>query len=103
MARNQDSQEESSVGTKYYRTMIAGLSVVVGEAEEGDIGPKTVRFTPYEERVDGDRSNVGYLATNNATAISKLAKDYNVEEISEDEYSKATDPEVNPKVKRAAF
>lgn len=100
MGKNQD--EGSSVGTRFYRTMIAGLSVVVANPK-GEVAPETVRFVPFEERVEGSAAKVGYLATDNAVAQQKLAQDDNVEEIDEDSYINATDVEVNPKVKQAVL
>lgn len=87
--------DNNSAQTKYYRTRIAGLSVVVGELDptKGEVAPPVVRFEAFEERFQGDKTSVGYLATDNMVAIKKLAKDGNVEEISEKEYKEATDEE----------
>lgn len=77
---------------KYYRSGVAGLEVVVAPPDEskGEVAPQTVRFAPYREKEFGDVTKVGYLATDNAVAISKLEGDPNVTEIDQDEYDKAT-------------
>jgi len=98
--------DNNSAQTKYYRTHIAGLSVQVGDApsdeekERGTVAPPTVRFEAFEEKRQGDKVVVGYLATDNLVAIKKLAKDGNVEEISAKEYQESTDLEKG--AKRAA-
>lgn len=99
---DQNSSTSQTAGTKYFRTNIAGLTVVIGEvdakdAEAGRVAPPSVRFEAFEERVRGDKVVVGYLATDNAVAIKKLAKDPNVESISEKEYSEATDEDKGAK------
>lgn len=97
---------DNSAQTKYYRTPIAGLSVQVGDApsdedkEKGVVAPPVVRFEAFEEKRQGDKVVVGYLATDNLVAIKKLAKDGNVEEISAKEYQESTDVEKG--AKRAA-
>lgn len=88
--------------TRYFTTPIAGLMVQIGnvtpeDMEKGNVTPPHVRFEAYEERRQGDKVVVGYLATDNLTAISKLAKDGNVTEISEKEYKEATDTEKGAK------
>lgn len=85
---------------KFFRSVVAGLKVVVGEPDEGSPVPKTVGFTAYEERDHGEKVTVGYLATSNDRAIEVLATDPNVEEIDEKEFKKATD-ESDPKTKKA--
>lgn len=79
---------------KYFRTNIAGLSVEIDspDRQKGEVAPKVIRFKQYVERVNGDQCRVGYLATDNDVAIKKLSSDYNVSEISKDEFEKATDP-----------
>lgn len=78
--------------TKYYRSSISGLEVVVGQADasKGEVAPQTVRFAPYREKEFGDVTKVGYLATDNAKAIKALKDDPNVTEIDQDEFDKAT-------------
>lgn len=94
---------DNSAQTKYYRTHIAGLSVQTGaaptdkEKEKGTVAPPTVRFEAFEEKRQGDKVVVGYLATDNLVAINKLAKDGNVEEISAKEYQESTDLEKGAK------
>lgn len=86
----------------YYRSRLSGLSVVVGEydpAHPAD-APKSIRFVPYVEKYEGDKIYVGYLATQNEIAQSKLEADPNVESIDKDEFEKATKSE---KAQRAAY
>lgn len=78
---------------KYFRSTISGLSVVVGKPKGGEVAPETVRFSPFEERIRGDKVLVGYLETDNPVAHKKLATDANVQEIKEKEYHEATDVE----------
>jgi hypothetical protein len=79
---------------KYYRSPIHALSVVVGNPDptKGDVAHPTVDFVPYwEERkgVEG-KLKVGYLETDNGSAIKKLDGDHNVTEISKKEFEEAT-------------
>lgn len=87
-----DADKFSKKGRKmrYYRSQVAGLSVYLDAPKDGDVAPQTVRFMPYYERVNGDDSKVGYLVTDDARAIPKLAEDYNVEEITKKEFDAAT-------------
>lgn len=89
--------------TKYYRSRLSGLSVIVGGVPSGEVAPETVRFVPYEERWEGDKVVIGYLATDNAVAQRKLKDDINVEEIDEDTFVNSTNSDVNPKVRRAPY
>ena len=94
-------------GVKYYRSRLHGLSVVVNNDLE-DPDPTTavekVRFEPFQEKFQGDDVKVGYLATDNKRAQELLDNDPSVEELTKDEYEKATDTEreKNP-AKRAAY
>lgn len=86
---------------KYFRSSISGLTVITGDvtaedAEKGDVAPKSVRFSPFEERVRGEKVVVGYLSTDNMTAIKKLATDPNVEEIKQKEFDEATGDKAKP-------
>lgn len=91
------NQPENSGKTKYFKSRISGLSVQVADAptdeekEKGNVAPPVVRFEAYEEKYQGDKVVVGYLATDNLVAIKKLSKDGNVESISEKEYIDGTD------------
>jgi len=76
---------------KFYRSVVSGLSVVVGKPQSGEVAPETVRFSPFEERVRGEKVVVGYLETDNQRAIRALSEDSNVQEIKEKEYREATD------------
>lgn len=80
--------------TKYYRTKVVGLEVVIGEPDptKGEVAPQTVAFVPYWEQALGveGKFKVAYAATDDATAIRKLKNDPNVEEISQEDYDKAT-------------
>lgn len=87
-----DSKDVQKV--KYFRSKIAGLSVVVDQTPaEGQIAPQIVKFTAYNERVFGDQIKVGYLATDNARAIELLSVDPSVEVITKKEYDASTDVE----------
>lgn len=99
MADNNNTTSDS--GMQYFRTNILGLSVVVGEPEEGDVAPQTERFTAYEITTEfGEPVRVAYLATKNPEAIKRLKNDDNVLRVKKEEYEKYTDPE-NTDVKRA--
>lgn len=82
------------MATKYYKTRLSGLEVVVGDPdrEQGEVAPKTVRFTPYLEKFQGDNIKVGYLETDDAVVQQKLKNDFHVEAIEKDEFDKATGP-----------
>lgn len=96
-------KQNSDPSVKCYRSPIAGLSVVVGDPKDGQVAPRTVRFTPYEYTSEvGEKLIFGYLKTKNARAIEILDKDFNATEISVEEYDKYTDTE-NKKIRRAAF
>lgn len=92
---NTDKDESKDAQkTKYFRSKIAGLSVVVDQTpEEGQIAPQIVKFTAYRERIFGDETKVGYLATDNARAIELLTADPSVEAITKKEYDASTDVE----------
>lgn len=103
---DQNNSSNQSAGTKFFRTNIAGLTVVTGEvnaedAEAGRVAPPSVRFEAFEERVRGDKVVVGYLATDNAVAIKKLVKDPNVETITEKEFNDATNEDKGAKRARS--
>lgn len=70
----------------YFRTRIAGLSVLTG-GDDG-VAPHRVRFIPVWERYEGDQVRFGYLKTSKKVAIEKCLSDPNVEEISADEYDR---------------
>lgn len=76
---------------KYYKSQISGLTVILGSPKNGEVEPEKVRFSPFEEKEDGERIKVGYLATDDERAHERLAEDPNVEEIDKDEYKKRTD------------
>lgn len=98
MAGNEQKPE-----TKYYRSAIAGLSVVVGEPLEGQTAPQTVRFTPYFYKTDmGEELLHGYLKTSNPVAIEKLENDFNVTEIDQEAFKKYTDVK-SDKIRRAGL
>jgi hypothetical protein len=103
MARNDN--EESSVGMQYFRTPLLGLEVVIGDPEptKGIIAPKVLKFQPFViEQALGEPIKVAYLATDNGTAISKLANDPNVTVVKREEYEKYTDLDSeDPKIRRA--
>jgi hypothetical protein len=81
---------------RYFKTTIHGLQVVVGDPnpQKGEVAPKTETFVPYyilEPGKEGQQ-RYGFLATDSGSAIKKLAEDYNVTEITEDEFKEATEP-----------
>jgi ethanolamine utilization protein EutQ (cupin superfamily) len=80
------------MSVKYYKSAISGLSVVIGQPdrEKGEVAPKTVRFTPYLEKENGDSVKVGYLQTEDTTVQGILKHDSNVVAIEKDEFDKAT-------------
>lgn len=90
----------ADVKTRYYRTNIAGLSFVVGAPQGNEVAPETVRFKQYQEMWQGDEIRVGYLATDDIRAQRIAKADINVEEIEEEAFNQATDPDVNPKVRQ---
>lgn len=89
------SQAKAKTGSKlsYFKTDVAGLRLMVdgGDTKEGRM-PEYVRFEPHFETYQGDRVRVGYLATDNAKAIKMAKEDYTVEQISKEDYEKATKP-----------
>jgi len=99
--------KKSEAKTHFYKSRLAGLSVVVDNDRDNQ-DPTTaleqVRFVPYEEKFQGDIVRTGYLKTSDPRAVKILATDSNVEEISEDEFKQATDTErdKNP-AKRVAY
>lgn len=84
---------------RYFKTPIAELAVVVGkpDTKAGEVAPQTVNFVPYAQRLNGDASRMGYLATDNDVAIKKLIVDVNVTEIKKDEFEEATAVESDEK------
>lgn len=86
-------ETEFSEDVKFYRSEIHGLSVVVGDPEDGQVAPQTIRFEPYWVELKGreGRVKMGYLKTDDGTAIKKLSLDPNVVEISESEFTEATE------------
>lgn len=100
MAGN-NNQEKSS--KRYFRTPIAGLSVVVDSPDEGQVVPKTVRFTPYVYKTEvGEELLFGYLETDNKKAIAALEVDSNVTEIDQESFEKYTDLD-NERIRKAAL
>lgn len=98
--------QQPRAALKYYRTNIAGLSVVVGQAEDQYASPETVRFIPILQRWDGDMQKFGYLATDNAEAIKKLNADHRVVSIDKSEFDgimERADDDDAPNVKRTGY
>ena len=95
-----DTKKEEKKAVKYFRSTVAGLSVVVGYVGDENNDPtsvRLVRFTPYYDTWKGDRIKVGYLETDNKVAIEKLKAVYEVEEIDEAEYKKAVEGDAKNK------
>ena len=88
---NKNDNESFNSDTKFYESVIAGLSVQVGDSPERDEQPELVRFTPYEffDEEKGEQYVKGYLATDEKDAIEVLSEDPNVSEISKEDYEKA--------------
>lgn len=88
----QEGQETFGSGFKFFESQLPGLSVQIGDEPDRDEQPNLVRFTPYEffDEAKGDHYSLGYLATDEQDAIEVLSDDFNVKEITEDEYRKAT-------------
>ena len=62
------------MASKYYKSKIAGLSVVVGEPLPDEVAPQLVQFQQYRERFQGDEVKVGYLETDNEVAQKALSE-----------------------------
>jgi hypothetical protein len=94
MARNPSTTDNDSSDMAYFRSNISQLSVVVGDPDptKGEVAHKTVDFVPYWEEKRGveGKFKVGYLKTDEGSAIKKLTNDTNVEKITKDEYEEAT-------------
>lgn len=93
----QDEQDDED--TKYYRSNIHALSVVVGDPDptKGEVAHPTVDFVPFwvqQKGVQGPGPDgavkLGFLKTKDGSAQKKLAGDTNVTEISKTEYEQAT-------------
>lgn len=75
---------------KYFRSDIAGLTVHVG-APTGLAGaPENERFVPYYERVNGDDTKVGYLATSDARTIAACEADFHCTLLTKREFTDST-------------
>src|SRR5687767_5820470 len=68
-ARRRAATKPTKKGFKFYRSHLAGLSLVleVGDPLHAD-SIKRVRFTPYLEKHQGDDVKVGYLTTDDPKA-----------------------------------
>lgn len=65
-------------------------------AEKVNDGTGFIRFEPYFERYQGDRVKVGYLAVYaDSPAVPTLRGNSHIEEISAEEYDKATENPAN--------
>lgn len=87
-----DTPEEDNADMKYYRSKgLPGLSIQIGDEPGREDQPTEVRFTPYQEKDKNDDAiRVGYLATDEQDAQEILSDDPNVEEISKEDFEKAT-------------
>lgn len=94
MARNPSTTEGDSDDVAYFKSKVSALSVVVGDPDptKGEVAPKTVDFVPYWEEARGveGKFKVGYLKTDEGSAIRKLEGDPNVTKITKQEYEDAT-------------
>lgn len=75
--------ENDKKSTKYYRSDIARLEVIYN-------GKDSVQFEAYEEKWEGEKVYVGYLATDVAAAQAQLEQDPNAEEIDKSLFDKKT-------------
>jgi hypothetical protein len=73
-----------------FRSRVAGLSFLIKPDKADATLNQTVRFVPFYEKFQGDDVKVGYLKTNLTDVIELAKADPNVEEISLDEFEKAT-------------
>ncbi len=93
--KNEQQQEAAQraklKATKYFRSTIAGLSVRIGDGN--GVTPEVVRFVPFYERVNGDDTRVGYLATDDDRAIAACEADYHVTTITKKDYDASTKEE----------
>lgn len=94
MARNPSTTENDSDDMAYFKSKVASLSVVVGDPDptKGEVAPKTVDFVPYWEQARGveGQFKVGYLKTDEGSAIKKLSSDPNATRIDKQQYEDAT-------------
>jgi hypothetical protein len=94
MPRGASTVKGDSEDMRYFKSHISALSVVVGDPDptKGHIAPYTVDFVPYWEEAKGveGKFKVGYLKTNEGSAIKKLESDPNVEAIDKETYAAAT-------------
>lgn len=88
---NENTEQSFSKDTKFFKSVIAGLSVEVGKTPKQHEEQQVVRFSPrkFFDKRTREHFTEGYLATDNADAIRKLADDVNVEEIKQSEYTTA--------------
>lgn len=87
----------SKSDVKFFKSpKIHSLSIVVGNPDptKGEVAPRTVDFVPYWERQMGVEGpgpagavKVGYLQTDEGSALKKLANDPNVIEVSEQDFN----------------
>lgn len=83
-------KEEPKDSTKFFRSRLNGLTVVLGGHKSTDpTDLETVVFATKVEMFQGDAVKFGYLATDDKRAHKILEGDYNVEEITEKEYNTA--------------
>lgn len=96
MARNNQAEDnDDGSDMHYFRSKISALSVVIGNPDptKGEVAHPTVDFVPYWEEARGveGQFKVGYLKTNNGSAIKKLENDVNVEKIDKEQFDAATE------------
>jgi hypothetical protein len=95
--QQQQQQQQDDSDVKYFKSDIATLDVVIGDPDptKGEVAPQTVQFEPYwdiHKNSDGSeyRKKIGYLKTDNGSALRKLADSSAVIEITKKEYDAAT-------------
>lgn len=87
-----DTPTEDNSDMKYYCCkLLPGLSIQIGDEPGREDRPSEVRFVPYQDKdKNGDAIRVGYLATDEQDAQEILEDDPNVEEITSQDFEKAT-------------
>lgn len=93
---NDFQNKEDDSDYSYYKSKNFGMEVVIGDPDptKGEVAHPTEAFVPYfieEKGVEG-KQKIGYLKTNNGSAIKKLGETFEAEKITQEEYEEATTP-----------
>lgn len=93
-----DFQNKEDVDAKgdfsYFKSANHGMDVIIGDPDptKGEVAHPTVSFVPYfveKKGVEG-KLKIGYLKTDNGSAIKKLSETHEATKISKKEYDEAT-------------